>query len=158
MPARTTKLKNLNIQPLSVAKYFYKGGIEDMAIMQLMLYFLFLEILKEKKYLLFKEEWQAWPNGPAVKSVFDKMHDNRHNLKKVFNPAKDLDNELVLNYADKIWQKHKNAEPYIIFEKAQNKPWKDARKPLKSEREIANIPLDSLIKFTNGNIKRTRAI
>jgi len=128
-----------------------------MAIMQLMLYLLFLKILKEKNYLLFTEEWQAWPNGPAIKSVFDKMHDKRHNLAKLFKPAKDLDNEAVLNFADKIWKKHKNTEQYLIFEKAQNKPWKDARKPLKSEKEVANIPSDSLIKFTNGKHSRITA-
>jgi len=32
------------------------------------------------------------------------------------------------------------------------------RKPLKSEKETASIDLDSLINFTNGNGKKTRAI
>jgi hypothetical protein len=93
----------------------------------------------------------------VIEPVFDKMHDNRHNLTKLFKPVKDIDNELVLNYVDKIFKKYHKTEPYLIFEKAQNKPWKDARKPLKSERETAKIPLESLIKFTNGNGKRTRA-
>jgi uncharacterized phage-associated protein len=154
--ARTNKLKNLNIEPLSVAKYFYERGVEDMALSQRLIYFTYLETLKEG-YLLFKEEWTAWPHGSVVESVFDKMHDNRHNLKKLFAKVEDLDNELVLNYTDKIFKKYHKTEPYIIFEKAQNKPWKDARKPLKSEREIAKIPFSSLVSFTNGNGKRARA-
>ena len=157
MVTRTNKLKQLNLNPLSVAKYFYKRGIEISPVNQRLIYFTYLEALKDG-YLLFEEEWQAWPNGPVIKSVIDKVFDNLSNLPKLFKSVKELDNELVINYVEKIWKKYKNSEPYIIFEKAQNKPWKEARKPLKSEREIADIPLESLIKFTNGNGKRARAI
>ena len=157
MVSRNIKIKNLNIEPLSVAKYFYEKGVEIPAINQKLIYFTYLEALKDG-YLLFEEEWQAWPNGPVVESVVDKVFDNLNNLKKLFTKVEDLDNELVLNYTERIFNKHKNTEQYLIFEKAQNKPWKDARKPLKSERETANIELDSLIKFTNGNGKRVRAI
>ena len=149
MVVKKTKLKQLNLNPLSVAKYFYEKGIEIFPINQHLIYFTYLEALKDG-YLLFKEEWQAWPNGPAVESAFDEMFDNRHNLKKFFDKVEDLDNELVLDYVDKVFKKHHDTEPYILFEKAQNKPWKDARKPLKSERETAKIPLESLIKFSNG--------
>ena len=55
MVARTVKLKSLNIQPLSVAKYFWEKGVEDMAISQRLIYFTYLEALKEG-YLLFEEE------------------------------------------------------------------------------------------------------
>ena len=71
MAAKTTKLKNLNIEPLSVAKYFYEKGVEDIALSQRLIYLSYLESLKDG-YLLFAEEWQAWPHGPAVKSAFDK--------------------------------------------------------------------------------------
>jgi uncharacterized phage-associated protein len=148
-------IKQLNLNPLSVAKYFYEKGVEIFPTNQQLIYFTYLEAMKEG-YLIFKEEWKAWPNGPAIELVIDKMYDNRDNLKKLFKSVKDLDNELVLNYAEKIWKKYKNTEQYLLFEKAQNKPWKDARKPLKSEREIANIELASLVKFTNGNGKRVR--
>ncbi|CFW93070.1 protein of unknown function (DUF4065 domain) [endosymbiont DhMRE of Dentiscutata heterogama] len=149
------KLKQLNLNPLSVAKYFWEKGIEDMAITQHLVYFTYLEAMKQG-YLLFTEEWQAWPNGPAVESVFDKMFDYRHHLPKLFKPIKDIDNELALNWAEKIFKKHQNTEQYLLFEKAQNKPWKDARKPLKSEKEITRIPLANLIKFAaNGRQIRT---
>jgi uncharacterized phage-associated protein len=155
MVARTNKLKNLNIEPLSVAKYFYEKGIEDMALSQRLIYLSYLEVLKDG-CLLFAEEWQAWPHGPAVKSTFDKMYDSRHHLAKLFKPVKDISDKKVLNQLENTYQKYKNTEPYIIFEKAQNRPWKEARKPLKSEREITNIELANLIKFTNGNGNRAR--
>ncbi|CAG8573138.1 12378_t:CDS:2, partial [Racocetra persica] len=52
------KLKQLNLNPLSVAKYFWEKGIEDMAITQHLVYFTYLEAMKQG-YLLFTEEWQA---------------------------------------------------------------------------------------------------
>ncbi|CAG8510231.1 32439_t:CDS:1, partial [Racocetra persica] len=57
-----------------------------------------------------------------VKSVVDKMFDNLDNLGKFFVKIEDLSNELVLNYADKIFKKYRNTEQYLIFEKAQNRP------------------------------------
>lgn len=56
MSTKVVKLKNLNIEPLSVAKFFYEKGIEDMALMQLILYLLFLEIIKKENMVLFAEK------------------------------------------------------------------------------------------------------
>jgi len=50
------------------------------------------------------------------------MFDHRHNLAKLFKPVEDIDDELVLDLAEKVFKKHKNTEQYLIFEKAQNKP------------------------------------
>ena len=149
------KIKHLKLNPLSVAKFFWEKGVEDMALMQRILYLLSLETIIKENTLLFEEEWQAWPHGPAVKSVFDKMHDSRYELDKLFAPVKDLDHELALNFANKTFKKYHKTEPYLIFEKAQNKPWKDARKPLKSESQIAKISLASLVKFANGKARIT---
>ena len=56
MTIRTNnKLKNLNIQPLSVAKYFYEKGVKSFSINQDLIYLTYLEALKDG-YLLFKEE------------------------------------------------------------------------------------------------------
>lgn len=148
------KIKHLRIIPLSVAKFFWEKGIEDMAIAQHLIYFTYLEAMKEG-HLLFEEGWKAWPNGPVVESALDKTFDNRHNLAKLFKSVEDIDNELVLNWAEKVFKKHHKTEQYLLFEKAQNKPWKDARKPLKSEKQKAVIPFASLVKFANGKQIRT---
>jgi hypothetical protein len=60
----------------------------------------------------------------------------------------------VINWAEKTFKKYKNTEQYLLFEKAQNKPWKDARKPLKEEKEIGKIPLTSLLNYTHKNNSR----
>ena len=59
MPVRTSKLKNLNINPLSVAKYFYEKGVEDYRLMQDLIYLTYREVLKKENALLFEEEFQA---------------------------------------------------------------------------------------------------
>ena len=156
MVAKNNKLKQLNLNPLSMAKYFWSKGVENFSINQDLIYLSYLEALKDG-YLLFEEEWQAWPNGPVTKLVIDKMFDNYDKLDKLFAKVERLDNKLAIDYAEKIFKKYHKTEPYILSEKVQNKPWKDARKPLKSEKEIAKIPLDSLIKFTNGNQFRIAA-
>ena len=150
------KIKHLKLNPLAVAKFFWKRGIEILPVNQRLIYFTYLEALKQG-YLLFEEEWQAWPHGPVIELIVDEMFDHRHNLAKLFKRVEDIDNELVLDWAEKVFKKHKNTEQYLIFEKAQNKPWKDARKPLKSEKQTARIPLASLVKFANGKPSRITA-
>jgi len=59
MVAKTVKLKNLNIEPLSVAKYFYDKGIELNSTTQDLLYLSYREVLKKENSLLFEEEFQA---------------------------------------------------------------------------------------------------
>jgi len=58
----------------------------------------------------------------VIESVFDKMFDHRHNLKKLFSSVEDIDSKLALDYADTTYRKYQNTEQYLIFEKAQNKP------------------------------------
>ena len=53
------KLKQLNLNPLSVAKYFYEKGIETNSIMQDILYLTYREVIKKEGVLLFAEEFQA---------------------------------------------------------------------------------------------------
>ncbi|CAG8843794.1 15792_t:CDS:1, partial [Racocetra persica] len=53
------ELKNLNIEPLSIAKYFYEKGANNIALIQRLIYLSFLKVLEEENTLLFAEEWQA---------------------------------------------------------------------------------------------------
>ena len=60
MVTRNIKLKQLNLNPLSVAKYFYgKENIDDYALIQDFLYLTYLEVLKKEGKILFKEKFQA---------------------------------------------------------------------------------------------------
>jgi len=59
MPAKTIKLKQLNLNPLSVAKFFYQKGIEDYRSIQDAIYLTYREVLKKESKVLFKEKFQA---------------------------------------------------------------------------------------------------
>jgi hypothetical protein len=50
------------------------------------------------------------------------MFDNYDKLDKLFAKVEDLDSELAINYADKVFSKYHKTEPYILSQKAQNKP------------------------------------
>jgi hypothetical protein len=59
MVTRNNKLKQLNLNPLSVAKYFYQKGFEDYRSIQDAIYLTYREVLKKESKILFKEKFQA---------------------------------------------------------------------------------------------------
>src|SRR6185437_185487 len=106
-------LPSLDIKPLSVAKFFYKKGIELNSTMQDLLYLSYLEVLKKEKCLLFSEEFQAWRAGPTLGSVFLRMHNyfRRHKTYKgLFDKYPELDNETIIEYLENIYQQYKKYE------------------------------------------------
>src|SRR5437763_10681277 len=65
-------LRSLGIKPLSIAKFFYKKGITSHLFIQKLIYFAFIEGLKND-LLFFSESFQAWKYGPVLTSVFEEM-------------------------------------------------------------------------------------
>jgi len=62
MVAKTTKLKNLNLNPLSLVKFFYEkfgAKVIEQPFIQPLIYLAYSEILKKENILLFKEEFRA---------------------------------------------------------------------------------------------------
>jgi uncharacterized phage-associated protein len=129
MPARTIKLKNLNLNPLSVAKYFYKKGIETNSIMQDLLYLSYRELLKKENTLLFEEEFRAWEGGPTLNSVFYAMHDyfeGNETYEGLFDDrVPNIKNKIVVQYLEGIYQQYKKHETLKktldFYEKAKDK-------------------------------------
>jgi hypothetical protein len=52
------KLKSLNIEPIILAKFFYERGIHSHLFVQKLIYFAYLEGLKND-LLIFQEKFQA---------------------------------------------------------------------------------------------------
>jgi len=50
------KLKNLNLEPLSIAKYFYERGVKNLSLIQKLIYLTFVEVIEKENTLLFNEE------------------------------------------------------------------------------------------------------
>jgi uncharacterized phage-associated protein len=137
MVAKNIKLKNLDLNPLSVAKYFYEKGIETNSIMQDLLYLSYLEVIKKENALLFAEEFQAWEGGPTLHSVFYAMSDymkNNETYEGLFEKVPSIKNKTIISHLENIHRQYKKHEvqknELDFYEKAKDKAWKITRKPL----------------------------
>jgi len=108
-----SKMKNLNINPLSVAKFFYEKGIEDYALIQDFLYLAYLEVLKKENKVLFKERFQAWEDGPVLKSVYQKMlnyYKKHKELDSLFSKAEDITDKAIKLHLAEVYQDYQNSK------------------------------------------------
>ena len=102
------ELKTLNIEPLSLAKYFYEKEITSHLFIQKLIYFTFLKGLKNN-LLLFSEKFQAWKYGPVLRSIFDEMT-NCSDLDAMFYQIPSLRRKEVIDILESIYQKYRNCE------------------------------------------------
>lgn len=146
------KLQKLELNTLSVAKYFYeKWKINDPAIMQRLIYFAYLEILKEEDIALFEEKFQAWPGGPVLESVFYPMYENCEDLESFFANVDDVNNTIVLQYLEKIAKKYHRWENSRIHQEARNELWRETRSGLTNEGETKPIDEVNIFSFIRQN-------
>ena len=138
---RTIKLKQLNLNPLSVAKYFWSKGVEDYARIQLFLYLTYLEVLKKENGVLFKEKFQAWEGGPVLESVHQQM---KHHFKEhgtmncLFEQVEEIKDKIIKSYLAKTYRdyqnyKKKGQEIEFLF-RSEDEPWEQAREQANGER------------------------
>ena len=151
MVAKTIKLKNLDLNPLSVAKYFYEKGIETNSIMQDLLYLSYLEVIKKESALIFAEEFQAWEGGPTLHSVFYAMSDymeKNETYKGLFDKVPRIKGKSVISHLENIYQQYKKYEAQKneldFYEKAKDRAWKITRKPLNGSLKTKPIKLETI--------------
>ena len=68
----------MNISPINVTKYLlfkcnFFGDVITNLKMQKLLYFVYVWGLVKSGAPIFEEKFQAWPNGPVLRSVYDKL-------------------------------------------------------------------------------------
>ena len=121
------KLKNLNLNPLSVAKYFYERlgerGVEQ-TFLQPITYLTYTEILKKEKLLLFSEQFQAGSVCPVLLSLRDLIRKHGDHLDYFFSQIPDTTDYRVLPYLEKLAKKYAEAFGCEIQYKAQDSRWK----------------------------------
>ena len=130
MKTKNTQLKNLNLEPLAIAKYFYERGVNnDIAIIHRLVYLTYLEVLKKENTLLFTEEWQAQPGGPILKTIAQQMweyFDKYGDCQKLFAKVKPIEQKNILPYLESMYQRYKiyakEEDQYKLFEETQTKP------------------------------------
>jgi hypothetical protein len=153
-------LKKVKINPFSLTKFFYKKGIENIAIIQRLIYLTYLEILKEENILLdLGEEFQAWDGGVVVESVFFVMLKDVDYYEKILEKAPDLNEEKIIKYCDnwiKVFKKiEKKKQNYKISWFSQNQPWMIARNKVDKFLDHAKIEVNDIISFVrNGNYSK----
>ena len=104
-------LKNLGVDPLTLAKFFYQKGIFSHLFIQKLIYFSFLKGL-EKNSLFFEERFQAWKHGPVLRSVFERMAycDSLDTLKKRFAEISPIENQEVTDILEETYQTYRDWE------------------------------------------------
>jgi len=152
----SNKLQKLELNPLSIAKSFYeKWKVSDPVIMQRLIYFAYLEILKEKDVVLFEEKFQAWPGGPVLESVIYPMYEHCEDLKSFFSKLKTIGNSLVTQYLDKTAKKYLNLNSSQTYREARNKLWADA---LNEEKDTNPIDENGLFAFVQESRKQSLSL
>lgn len=127
----------------SITNYLIqKHKITEPVKLQKILYFLYLEYLKENNKKLFDEEFEAWVYGPVLKRVYYHLKYDGLNFNEYesFDSKKDeyvitkiipLTDEKIFNFIDKKINKYKNKNTFDLSEKAhKTEPWIKARKGL----------------------------
>ena len=125
------KLKQLNLNPLSIAKFLYEKLGEraiEQAFIQPLIYLVYSEILKKENILLFKEEFRAWESSPILESIFWHLPDEEKTLRKLLREVEDLDNSLVIKHLERISKKYRKSEACDLQFEAKNEAWQKAYK------------------------------
>lgn len=142
-------LKDLNISPLSMAKYLYQKGIFSHLVIQKLIYLAFLEGLKSD-LLFFSERFQAWKYGPVLRSVFEPIT-NCSNLDEMFVEVPELKNKKIINLLEVTYQTYHNWDTWDLVDKSHIGPWQKTRGNLSPEEiSTQEIDLKDLISFANG--------
>lgn len=119
-----TKPKQLNLNPLSIAKFFYQElgerGVEQ-PFLQPITYLAYREILKKENILLFKEEFQAGLACPVLLSLRDIIRKHGDHLDIFFARVPDLNNPQILPYLEKLAKKHANSFGFEVQYQAQKR-------------------------------------
>jgi len=117
------KPKQLNLNSLSVAKYFYEKlgerGIEQ-PFLQPITYLTYTEILKKENLLLFKEKFQAGEVCPFLLSLRELIGKDNKELAKLFRQTPDITDHRVLPHLEKLTKKYAEAFACEIQYKAKD--------------------------------------
>ncbi|MCL8209824.1 Panacea domain-containing protein [Spiroplasma attinicola] len=138
---------------LSITKYIVENyGIKLSVKLQKILYFLYLDYLKETNKRLFKEEFEAWVYGPVVPEVFYFIQGHGFDFSEYFDyetdkvvEIKSLQNPELKEFIDNNINKYQKypTEELVNFSHTTF-PWINARKGLGY-----NEPSNEKIKFTD---------
>jgi len=119
MPAR----RNLNINPLSIAKFFYERlgekGVEQ-TFLQPITYLACQEILKRENLILFNEKFHNGLTSPVLLSLTDLIRNHGDHLDNFFSQTPSITNSRVLHHLERLAKKHARSFGCEVQYQAQN--------------------------------------
>lgn len=142
---REVKKKFNNDILLSITKYIVeKYKITQPVKLQKMLYFLYLDYLKQTGEKLFDDDFEAWIYGPVLPKVFYYIKNYGFNFEieegTNFFEISDLSDNKTRKFIDKNIKKYLQLSSFDLVEMAhETEPWKNARKDLADNQISKNL-------------------
>ncbi len=160
-----TKSKE-TIKPKDIAKYFlYRARLDGELVsplkMQKLIYYAYAWTLVKNKKKLFKENIEAWPNGPVVRTLYVDLKkygsspigsEFIEDEEEIIKFKKSITKE-VANTLDEVYEKYIVRSPFELVMMTHNeRPWVNARKDLKPNEPSSNVISDKDIvsEFSSG--------
>ncbi|WP_424526373.1 Panacea domain-containing protein [Spiroplasma endosymbiont of Glossina fuscipes fuscipes] len=147
----------------SITKYLVeKYNIKEPVKLQKILYFLYLDYLKQYDEKLFDDEFEAWIYGPVIRKIFNHIRYNGYNFIEIesytdkyleIEKIQYLTDEKVKNFINENIKKYINMSSIELVEKTRDSlPWIKARKNL-GPHDISKNKLlfKDIQEFTKGN-------
>ena len=158
----------MHISPLNVTKYLlfkcsFFGDVITNLKMQKLLYFVYVWGLVKKGEPIFEEKFQAWPNGPVLKSVYNELKQygampidlDFSNIEKK-EDLKNLEKSLgeCKKIVDEVFEKYGSLQAFqLVNITHQEKSWLNAREGLDVDEPSNNELLDDDILSQYGEEK-----
>lgn len=138
---------------LSITKYIVENHNIKLSVkLQKILYFLYLDYLKENNKKLFNDNFEAWVYGPVLRKVFSFIQANGFDFSEYFDSEnnkiveiKELDDKELKKFIDTNISKYKKCSTEkLVAISHKTMPWEKARKNLSYD-----VPSNEIIKFTD---------
>ncbi|MBH8623395.1 MULTISPECIES: Panacea domain-containing protein [Spiroplasma] len=157
------KINNkINNKLFSIVSYLINNHkITEPVKLQKVLYFLYLDYLKQYDEKLFEDEFEAWVYGPVLRKVyyhlryvginFDEYENFKEN-KYIYTKIAPLEDKKIIKFIDEKIEKYKNKDTFVLVEEAHNtEPWINARKGLeRHETSREKIKFSDMEKFVKN--------
>jgi uncharacterized phage-associated protein len=153
-------MKNLNLQPIDVARHFLSRAADDGDLvtnlkMQKLVYYAYSWVLTINKTRLFDESLEAWANGPVAPSLYRSLSKYGYNpIPKSFVDPKSLQkvSELTKPVLYTLNAVYDSYIPMAAFELVtlshSESPWRKARGNLGDTEQSNNkIEDDDIIEY-----------
>lgn len=150
----------------SIVSYLINNHkITEPVKLQKILYFLYLDYLKQYDEKLFEDKFEAWVYGPVLRRVYyhlryvgvnfdeyENFDENKYTCTKIIP----LEDKKIIKFIDDKIEKYKNKNTFVLVEEAHNtEPWINARKGLdkhETSREKINfLDMKKFVKNESNN-------